>query len=68
MACLLSRLISYQAYLQDIGKYISQRTRLPLNMQDLKNAFTEKWDNIPQGLFNSLVDVLNYKCKVSSSV
>lgn len=39
----------------DFGRHVSERTHPPQTMQELKNALREEWDNIPQGLLNSLV-------------
>lgn len=51
-----------------LGRRVSQRTRPPRTMQELKIALREEWDNIPQGLLNTLVDSMKNRCKMCISV
>lgn len=47
-----------------LGRSLSQIIYLPQNVQDLKSALREEWDNIPQGLANCLAESLsNMKAK-----
>ncbi|GFU79013.1 transposable element Tc1 transposase [Trichonephila clavipes] len=50
------------------GRRVAQRT-IPLHsVQELKTASREEWDNIPLGLFDSLMKSMENRCKMCISV
>lgn len=51
-----------------LGRRVSQRTNPPRTVQELKTALREEWDNIPQGLLDSLVESMENRCKMCISV
>ncbi|GFV32137.1 DDE_3 domain-containing protein [Trichonephila clavipes] len=50
-----------------LSRRVAQRTVPPRTIQELKTASREEWDNIPQGLFNSLGKSMENKCKMCIS-
>ena len=40
----------------DLDRRVRQRVPVPANIQQLRTAIEEEWDNIPQATINSLIN------------
>ena len=61
MACMLNVWDMFSEYVwDDLDRCVLQR--LPTNIQQLRTAIEEEWDNIPQATINSPIKYMQRRC------
>ena len=45
-----------------LDRRVQQRVPVPANIQHLRTAIEEEWDNIPQATINSLINSMRRRC------
>jgi hypothetical protein len=58
MACILTTELVWDA----LDRHVRQRVRDPTNIQQLRTAIEEEWDNIPQATISSLFNSMQRGC------